>query len=376
MFCMGDFSSSLRMESWLRFANLQLPARLGNALLAQFGDPDALFSASPADLESVPGMTANQIARIADPSFLPTQAQLRFMELRQVRLITCQDPGYPRNLRDIADPPAALFVRGSLEERDRFSVALVGTRQASPYGRSVTEKLARDLADAGLTVVSGGALGIDSAAHRATVNAGGRTLVVLGCGLDVPYPRENQTLFQQIADEGHGAVLSEFPLGATPEPWRFPLRNRIISGLAMGVVVIEAGAQSGALLTASIAAEQGREVMAIPGNVDRPHSRGSNGLIKDGAALVEEASDVLRVLNVLSLEAPRPSQTSAPPRLHHDLPELQRRMLENLSLVPKHLDALAADVQVPLVEVSVQMTMLELSGLVRRLPGNCYIRVL
>ncbi len=369
----------LPMESWLRFANLQMPARLANTLLDLFGEPDAVFSASLNDLSTVEGLTEKQAARIGDPTFLPTQKQIDFLLRAGVRLLHRNDDEYPRNLREIPDPPPVLFFRGALDEKDRYAVALVGSRQATPYGRSVAARLARDLTCAGLTVVSGGALGIDAAAHRATVEAGGRTLVVLGCGLDVEYPRENLALFEQIVRQGQGALLTEFPLGATPEPWRFPLRNRIISGLSMGVVVVEAGVQSGALLTAGLAAEQGRDVMAVPGNVDRIAAKGVNGLLKDGALLVEDANDILRALGILTLESPqtnRTSETSSPPSGARNLPDAQRRLLEHLSLTPRHIDALAADLQMPGPDVSVQLTMLELSGLVRRLPGNCYIRVL
>jgi len=363
------------MDSWLRLANLQLPARLANALLDRFGAPEAIFAASPPELGEIIGLTEKQASRITDPSFLPTAPQLAFLRYADVRVLTRGADDYPRNLREIPDPPPVLFVRGVLEERDRFAVAVVGSRQASPYGRSVASRLTRDLAQAGLTIVSGGAIGIDAAAHRAALEAGGRTLVVLGCGLDVDYPRENRALFEQVVRQGQGALLTEFPLGATPEPWRFPLRNRVISGLAMGVVVVEAGAHSGALLTAGLAADQGREVMAVPGNVDRPGCKGTNGLIKDGATLVDEAQDVLRALGLLALEAPRPAETALPAATR-DLPETQRRILECLSLTPKHIDALAADLKMPAVQVGVEMTMLELSGLARRLPGNCYIRVL
>lgn len=363
------------MDSWLRLANLQLPARIANGLLEHFGTPEAIFAASPEELEALSGLTERQAARLADPSFIPTTSQWAYLRRADVRLLTRGSDDYPLNLRDIPDPPPVLFARGAIEEKDRFAVAIVGSRQSSPYGRGVTARLTRDLARAGLTIVSGGAVGIDAAAHRAALEAGGRTCVVLGCGLDIDYPRENQALFERIVEQGQGALLTEFPLGATPEPWRFPLRNRVISGLSMGVIVVEAGTQSGALLTAGLAAEQGREVMAVPGNVDRPGARGTNGLIKDGATLVEEAQDVMRALGVLALETPKPEE-SAPSAVVRDLPEAQRRLLECLSLTPKHVDALAADVQMPAVQVGVEMTLLELSGLVRRLPGNCYVRAL
>jgi DNA processing protein len=362
------------MESWLRFANLQLPARSANALLDRFGSPEAVFAARPADMDDIAGVTERVAVRLADESYIPTEAQLRFMRSAGVMVVPRDAEEYPKNLREIPDPPAVLFVRGRLDERDRFAVGLVGSRRSTPYGRGVTAKLARELCAAGLTVVSGGALGIDAIAHQAAVDAHGRTLVVLGCGLDIEYPRENQRIFERVFSEDRGALVTEFPLGTAPEPWRFPLRNRIISGLSMGVVVVEAGEHSGALLTATAAAEQGRDVMAVPGNVDREGSRGTNALIRDGAILIENAQDVLRALGVLVLESPKAAP--AAPRLGPDLPEGQKRLLEYLSLTPRHIDALAADVRMSPPDVSVQMTLLELTGLVRRLPGNCYIRVL
>ncbi len=362
------------MESWLRFANLQLPPRLAVSLIDRFGTPDGVFRADAGEITDISGMADRFASRIGDPSFIPTDSQLAFMQSRHVKIIPLGDSSFPQNLREIPDPPPVLFVRGELLEKDRFAVAVVGSRHASPYGRSVTAKISRDLAAAGLTVVSGGAIGIDAAAHRAAVEAKGRTIVVLGCGLDVEYPKENLKLFEQIVAEGLGALVTEFPMGATPEPWRFPMRNRIVSGLGMGVVVVEAGRQSGALLTASLAGEQGKDVMAVPGNVDREGCRGTNGLIKDGAVLVENARDVLQALGVLALESPDSESRSQ--RTPVDLPPGHRKLLESLSLTPKHIDTIAVDLGMTTVEISVQMTMLELSGQVRRLPGNCYIRML
>lgn len=363
------------MDSWLRFANLQLFPRTANLLLQKFGTPEAVFAASPHELAAIPELTEKQAIRLADPSFIPTESQLRYLERARVRIVVRGSEEYPRNLTEIPDPPPVLFVRGTLLESDRFAVAIVGSRHASPYGRSVAARIAGDLAQAGITVVSGGAVGIDTAAHEAARKAGGRTLVVLGCGLDIPYPPDNHPMFEEIVREEKGALLTEFPLGTKPEHWRFPMRNRVISGLAMGVVVVEAGARSGALITASIAGEQGRDVMAVPGNVDRPGCKGTNGLIKDGAILVEDAQDILRALGILALQAPSPAPHPTPPG-GRNLPDIQRRLLECLSLTPKHVDALAADVQMTSAEVSGQMTLLELSGLVRRQPGNCFIRVL
>ncbi|MGC8668976.1 MAG: DNA-processing protein DprA [Chthonomonadales bacterium] len=326
------------------------------------------------ELARVPGITEKAALRITDPSFAPTARQIAYARKANVRPLPITAPQYPKSLKEIPDAPSVLLMRGDLDERDRFAVALVGSRMATPYGRSIAAQMARDLARAGLTIVSGGALGIDGVVHRAALDAGGRTLVVLGCGLDVEYPRENQPLFHQIVNDGRGALLSEYPLGAGPDAWRFPVRNRIISGLSMGIVVVEAGEQSGALLTASLAGEHGRDVMAVPGNVDRPKSRGTNALIKDGAALVENAKDVLATLGVLMLEPP--DATPPTPPLPPDLTPGQRRLLECLTLSPKQIDALAVEAQMPGPDVSVNLTMLELAGLVRRVAGNSYIRVL
>lgn len=363
---------SVPIEDWLRFANLQLPARAANLLLETYGTPSAVFAAPPGELQALPGIAPSLAARAGDPSYAPKSAQIAYLERNAVSVLIRGSAGYPETLAALPDAPPLLFARGTLLESDKFAVALVGTRRATAYGSAVTTRLARDLVEAGMTVVSGGALGIDSIAHRAAAEANGRTLVVLGCGLDVRYPAENQPLFQQIVERGLGAIVTEFPLGAQPDHWRFPLRNRIISGLSMGVVVVEAGEQSGALLTAALAAEQSREVMAVPGNVDRPYSRGANALIQDGAALVRNAEDVLQVLGVLTLRSPKPEHA---PR-YQDLPAEQRRVLEKLDLTPRHVDALAAEAQMTSVEVGVHLTILELAGLVRRLPGNSYVRTL
>lgn len=371
------------MHAWIRLTNLQLSARLANGLLDRFGSPEAIFAADADEIagSDAPGLTERLVDRIIDPTFIPTDRQLASIERCSMGLVTRDDPAYPRPLKDIPDPPVALYVRGRFDEKDRFSVALVGSRHATPYGKSVTARLARELGAAGLTIVSGGAIGIDTAAHAATLESGGRTVVVLGTGLDVDYPRENRRLFDQIVEQGAGALISEFPVRSAPEPWHFPMRNRIISGLSMGVVVVEAGAQSGALLTAGLAAEQGREIMAVPGNVDRATSRGANALIRDGAALIETSQDVMRTLGILVLESPagdavRRPNASPPPAPPLNLTDSQKRLLEHLTLTPRHIDALAADVRMGSPDVSVQLTLMELSGVVRRLPGNCYIRIL
>jgi DNA processing protein len=382
------------LRAWLRLANIAFSPRLLCALLAHFADdPQAIFAASDAALEAIPAFQARHLVRLRDPAFAATDRQMAWLERHGVRLVLFRQPDYPRLLREIPDPPPLLFLRGTLLESDRFSVGVVGSRRATPYGRATAERLARELAGQGLTIVSGGAIGIDAAAHRGTLAAGGRTIAVLGCGLDVDYPRENRALFAQIA--ATGALLSEYPLGAQPEAWRFPARNRIISGLAQGVLVVEAPRQSGALITARCAADQGRPVLSVPGNIDRPSSAGTNDLLKEGATPITETEDVLRALNMIVLPARRehqraldfaetaeasalPASDAASPRslAARNLPERQRRLLETLSLSPRHIDPIAQEAGMTAVEAGVEMTFLELSGLVRRLPGNTYIRAI
>lgn len=360
-------------EHWLRLANLQISPRIAQALLDVFGDPETLFASDLADLTGIAGVPADVIGKVRDPHYQASAAQVAYMGQPGVTVVARDDADYPPALREIADPPPMLFVRGRLQERDRFAVGVVGTRQPTPYGRAVTGRLCRDLADHGLTVISGGAVGVDATAHRSALESGGRTVAVLGCGLDIRYPRENLPLFDEIVATGRGALVSEYPPGTKPDGWRFPQRNRLISGMSKGILVVEAGERSGALLTAGYAADQGREVMAVPGNIDREASRGTNGLIRDGAALVTCAADVARALGMLVLEPPK-----GPREVREDqaLPEMQRRILAMMSLTPIHIDAIAAGLQAGIPEVAVDLTMLELGGLVRRLPGNTYIRVL
>lgn len=361
----------MSLEHWIRLANVQLPARRLRLLLEEFGSPEAILDADIDALADVSGIHVATLAKLRDPRHAPTEADLHRFRALGASLLTIQDADYPEALRELDDAPPILFMRGELDERDRFAVAVVGSRHASPYGRAVTKTIVGDVAAAGLTVVSGGAIGIDAAAHRAALDAGGRTLAVLGCGLDRDYPQDNIPMFERIVSEGKGALLTEFPLGSGPEPWHFPQRNRIISALGMGLLVVEAGLQSGALITAQQAADQGKTVMAIPGNVDRPFSRGTNDLIRDGALLIQSADDVLLALNIRTQE---PGQRATVPLTEMD--PSRRRVLEALSLSPQHVDGLAAELALPSSELAVELTMLELSGHVRRLPGNTYVRVL
>lgn len=293
------------------------------------------------------------------------------LERLHVRALTLEDDGYPPSLRTIPDPPPVLFVRGELSlPGDEEGVAVVGTRRATAYGRAVAELLARDVALASATVVSGLAKGIDTVAHRACLDAGGRTVAVLGNGLDQVYPPENAGLARRIVDEGRGAVVSEFPPGMPPDAANFPRRNRIIAGLSRATVVVEAGFRSGALITADFALEQGREVLAVPGSVLSPMSAGPNDLIKHGAAPVTEAADILRAIHP-DYELQQANQLTLPTP---DLSGEEAAVLEALGADPKSIDEVARGLQTGVAEILATLTLLELKGLIRQVGAMRYVR--
>lgn len=280
-------------------------------------------------------------------------------------IITFADPDYPRLLRHIHDPPPVLYVYGTLQA-DFFPLAVVGSRNATPYGRRVTERLSGDLAELGFTVVSGMAAGIDTAAHRGTIAKGGRTVAVLGCGLDTIYPAQNKRLFHRIAERG--AVITEFPFKTRPEPHHFPIRNRIISGMSLGTVIVEASQRSGSLITARLAAEQGREVFAVPGSVTSFKSMGTHYLIKQGAKLVEHANDILDELGPIQVEP----GDSKPKETHVQLSLEEETVLRELSPYPMHIDRLIRRLPFPPARVAGLLIQLELKGLVMQSPGKLF----
>ncbi|MBY0307623.1 MAG: DNA-processing protein DprA, partial [Phycisphaerales bacterium] len=278
------------------------PVLIGRAI-AHLGGPDQVLAASPAALQTVPGIGPEKARAFFDARTKARDAALRTAE-RAAQLaasvVGLHDPQYPPHLRTISDPPPVLFVRGTIDptDGDRYPLDIVGSRECTQYGREQTARFAGTLASAGITIVSGGARGIDTAAHTAAIRSNGRTIVALGCGIANAYPPENQPLFDQIVAEGRGAIISELPIDTPPSAENFPARNRIISGLSLGVLLVEAAAGSGSLITARLAAEDhGREVFALPGRVDSPASQGANDLIKSGGAhLVTTPADVLNLL--------------------------------------------------------------------------------
>jgi len=333
------------------------PVRL-RALLDVFGDVRTAWTAPEAALREV-GLDSRSLGNL-----LKVRKQvdlgrlLHRVEKEQVQVLTWDHAEYPLLLQQIPDPPPVLFVKGALDATDEWAIAIVGTRKATVYGREVAHRLAGDLAHGSVTVVSGLARGIDSIAHRAALEAGGRTIAVLGCGVDRIYPPEHRKLARGIIE--NGALVSDYPLGTSPEASNFPPRNRIISGLSLGVVVVEAGARSGALITADFAADQGREVFAVPGNILSPASVGCNRLLRDGAAIVTEARDVLETLHLDQLAEKKVVREILP-----DNPT-EAAILDHLSTEPRHIDDLAREIEMPVETISSTLVMMELKGMVRQ----------
>lgn len=334
--------------------------------MEHFGGPNEVFQAEARDYAAVEGMSPKMAERILKLASDPVDDVIDALLKVDAGVVSYQDPDYPANLRQIYDPPVVLFVRGRLSDDDRFAIGVVGTRRPSEYGKSMAFKMGRELAGHGLCVVSGGARGIDTAAHTGALQAG-RTIAVLGSGVDVPYPYENRGLLDKIAE--NGAVMSEFVPGTKPDSWRFPVRNRLISGLVLGLLVVESQVAGGAMITATLAAEQGRDVWALPGATDSANSQGPHSLIKDGAKLVERAEDILADLNIPVAESER-----KPVPVPADLTSEQTAIIKTLTLHPKPVDDIIAECGIPAALASSSLTLLEMKGLVRRVPGNAYVR--
>ena len=357
-----------RVEAW---ASLQLlpgmSARMLAGLLKALGGPEEVRGASRASLAKlVPVEVASAIERGPDPALL--ERTLSWIAEPGHALVAWDDADYPRALLTISDPPPAFYYSGGHELLNRPSIAIVGSRNATPQGMDNAEAFAATLSGAGFTIVSGLALGIDTAAHRGGLSARGSSIAVMGTGPDRIYPSANRGLGQRL--DAEGGVLSEFPLGTPPLPANFPRRNRLLSGLSRGVLVVEATLASGSLITARFAAEQGREVFAVPGSIHSPFSKGSHRLIKEGAKLVETAQDVLEELGgVAPTEGPG---TQAPAR---DVEGDAGRVLEALGHDPAGVDALTARTGLAAGAISVALVELELSGRITSLPGGAFQRV-
>lgn len=337
------------------------------ALVDAFGSPEAAWNASAEAWHGI-GLSpkiVESFQRVHEGVSLEQIAD-RLHSL-EVEVLTWEDAGYPRHLKEIDQPPPVLYLRGNLLPADDWAVAIVGTRRVTAYGRQVAEEVATALARNGVTIISGLARGVDSIAHQAAINAGGRTLAVLGNGVDQVYPPENRRLAAQIME--HGAMVSDYPLGTQPDGINFPPRNRIISGLAIAVIIVEAGLTSGALITATFAAEQGRDVFAVPGNINAPQSQGTNQLIRDGAQPLLSPQDVLDSLHL--------SMVAEHQLVRVSLPEdpVEARLFKLLTHEPMHVDEIRLQANMPIETVSATLAMMELKGMVRQVGGMNYVAV-
>jgi DNA processing protein len=342
------------------------------ALIQHFRDPAAVFDASPRELIKVRGIDQKLASAIAHDRDGETFAddQMRRAQRAGVRIISEWDDEYPGLLKRIYDPPPLLFIRGTFTGSDDAALALVGTRMPSPYGRQAAEEWSKELVGRGFTIVSGLARGIDTVAHQSALTAGGRTIAVVGSGLDVPYPPENQRLHERIAESG--AVVSEFPMGTKPDAQNFPRRNRIISGCSLGTLIIESGQDGGAMITASIALDQNREVFALPGSVFEPRSIGPHRLIQSGRAkLVHSLDDIL---TELGCSAPQQARVAPPPP--PDLTLFEQAMVESLGPEAVHIDDIAERANLSPSDALVTLLSLEFKGVVRQLPGKFFEQIL
>ncbi len=331
------------------------------ALRDHFGDLETAWQA-PMDALQAAGLGAKLAERVIQVrSSLDLEAFLKRIQDGGITILTWEDDLYPPRLKEIDQPPPVLYLRGSLSKEDTWAVAVVGTRRVSAYGRQVAEEIASYLASNGVTVVSGLARGVDSFAHQAALKAGGRTLAVLGCGVDQVYPPEHRQLAEKIISVG--VLMSDYAPGTPPDASNFPPRNRIISGLSMATVVVEAGDTSGALITAQFAVDQGREVFAVPGNIYAPQSKGTNRLIAQGARPLLSGRDLLEILNLTRVTEQRQVRTTLP------TDEIEKKLLAVLSQQPLHVDEIRSQTGLPIERVTATLTMLELKGLVRQAGG-------
>ena len=366
------------IKYWLALKFVEKVGNIGfNNLVETFGSPRAVFDAPVSSLQRIHRITQKTARDIKNfDNWARVEKELELADKSNVSIITSDSPLYPGLLLNIYDFPPILYVRGTLSSQD-INIAVVGSRLASTYGRFTTERLCRELVMKGITVVSGMARGIDSAAHSGAIAGKGRTIAVLGCGIDVIYPPENRKLFEKIAE--NGAVITEFPFSTQPLASNFPARNRIISGLSLGVVVVEANEKSGSLITARVALEQGREVFAVPGSIDSTGTKGTHRLIREGAKLVENTYDILE--EILPQVNPRNTAAELPDEKlvqdHSDNSEElnadERTILKLIGRKPVHIDNLATSSGYQIRDILSILMSLELEGYVEQLPGKKFI---
>jgi len=367
-------------ESRYWLALKQVPG-VGNLLFKRlievYKTPEAVFDTPEGNLAEIEGLSIKLAKAIHDfDDFDAVDRELLALEKAEVSLLTLNDPTYPARLAAIYDPPPLLYMKGNglnLQNEPRpeeaAAIAVVGARKTTAYGRRVTERLCHALSVEGVVIVSGFARGVDGIAHRSALTAGGKTIAVLGCGIDCIYPPEHKKLYHELLETG--VILSEFPLGTPPVAHNFPKRNRIISGLALGCLVVEAGLKSGSLITARLAMEQGREVFAVPGAIDAEMSAGPHQLIASGAKLVQNVDDIL--MEIMPQHTVRPVLAKASPAA--SLAPEEVPVFESLSFEPKHIDRLIQESQKPASAISGVLLTLELKGLARQMAGQYYVKV-
>ncbi len=367
MLVMGIFVTTPEsLPFWVGFSKVPGigPARL-RTLLDYYGDIKIAWQANPGELRAI-GLDRRAVENLVKVrETLNLDVELTKLEKLEVSVLTWDSPDYPELLKTIPDPPATLYIRGSLMPQDEWALAVVGTRRATTYGKECARMLVNGLVDNGITIVSGLAYGIDAEAHKTVVDARGRTIAVFGCGVDIIYPAENRKLGQAIME--NGALVSEYPLGTNPESGNFPRRNRIISGLSLGVLFVEGGFQSGARITTDYALEQGREVFAVPGSILRKSGSGPNYLIQNGAKLVMGVNDILEELNLTMIAQHAEARTIIPDN------DTEAVLLEQLSSEPVHVDELGQTTGLPASEIASTLTMMELKGMVRQVGGMNYV---
>jgi len=354
------------IKYWVGFSLIPGIGRVRFAQLENhFGSLGSAWQATPAELKKA-GLDRNAAQAIT--TWIPKISlddEMEKLSRYGVKVFTCNDELYPSRLKEIYDYPPLLYVRGELLPQDEWCLAVVGTRRATVYGRQVTEEIVADLAQSNITTVSGLAKGIDSVAHQAALDAGGRSIAVFACGLDIVYPSENASLARRIMQQG--ALISEYPLGTRPKADNFPRRNRIMSGLSMGVLVVEADVTSGAMITAQFALEQNREVFAVPGSILSPASRGTNHLIQEGAKLVRDYTDILEELNLMTIARQIEMKEILPAS------DTESLLLKQLSAEPTHIDEVCRSSGLPVATISSTLAMMELKGLVKQMGPMSYV---
>ncbi len=343
-------------------------------LVDALGEPGCVFQTSPEEIQSRTGLQdkyCNPILEQREKVFEQTDKDLDYLSREKISVCTYKDTDYPQLLLQIHSFPPILYIKGSITEADVNSIGMVGTRRPTPYGISVTKNLSMALAEKGITIISGLARGIDTVSHQSALEMHGRTLAVLGCGLDVDYPSGSSALKERICE--NGALITEFPIGSYPAPFNFPVRNRIISGLSLGIIVVEAAEKSGALITADYALQQNREVFAVPGPVTYETSKGTNRLIKQGAKLVESVEDILEEIFPNS-GISRVEKIKAQTLTSLALPLNEEKCLEVMGIEPLHIDQIVENTGLSSQEVSISLLNLELEGYINQVAGKRYFR--